>query len=290
MQWNAQSLLSNRHLLTKFIYDNDIDIAVISETWLKPHMSLKIKGYDIIRNDCGNDHNGVAIIISKRINYNSINTNFDDSLQNLAVQVKINNKLLSIVSIYCPNNSTPRFHIKKFKDLISSLPKPVYAAGDFNAHHTIWGCHSVDARGREILDCLEECDLVLLNDAQPTTVGTNSWKPNGLDLTLVSPSIALNCDWFVNDDPLGSYHLPTITSIQFFHQHSPLSSQSSHYASDASNLPVHVNFRLVNWEYYTKLVNDNLRNFVVDSDDPLNSYFEFCKLLKSAIDLSVPSK
>ncbi|CAH0404751.1 unnamed protein product [Chilo suppressalis] len=136
--------------------------------------------------------------------------------------------------------STPRFNISKFTNLINELPKPVYIAGDFNAHHTIWGCHTVDARGRDILDSLENCDLILLNDAQATTVGTDTWRPNGLDLTMVSPVMALNCDWFVNDDPLGSYHLPTLTHIHIS-SYNQKQNHRIHVDSDSDNPHVYKN-------------------------------------------------
>lgn len=63
IQWNAQSIVSNRLVLTNFLYNNNIHIAIISETWLKPiNQNFKIRGYNIERNDIGNKHNGVAII------------------------------------------------------------------------------------------------------------------------------------------------------------------------------------------------------------------------------------
>jgi hypothetical protein len=282
MQWNAQSLLCSRHFLTKFIYDNNIDLAVISETWLRPEQKFKIRGYNIERSDCGNKHNGVAIIIHNRLQYSKLNTKFDDSLQNLAVQVKIKNKLLTVVSVYCPPHSSPTFNIKKFTELVNNLPKPIYIAGDFNAHHTIWGCHTIDARGRNLLDALDECYLVLLNDTQPTTVGTHSWRPNGLDLTMVSSNIALDCNWSVNDDPLGSYHLPTITSIQF-----SVNINFSYSTTDVHNMSSRPKFNLVNWDHYSKLVNQMLSGFLALPDDPLHSYKVFCDILLEAVNKSI---
>lgn len=41
-------------------------------------------------------------------------------------------------------------------------------AGDFNAHHTVWGCGSIDSHARDI-NVMEENNLVLLNDRNPTT-------------------------------------------------------------------------------------------------------------------------
>ncbi|RVE54156.1 hypothetical protein evm_001279 [Chilo suppressalis] len=51
---------------------------------------------------------------------------------------------------------------------------------------------------RDLIDIIEENDLVLLNNGSPTTIGTNSWRPSGLDLTMVSSNLALSCEWQLN--------------------------------------------------------------------------------------------
>lgn len=276
-QWNAQSLLCNQHIFTHFLYEKSIHIAIVSETWLKPSQSLNIKNYNIERNDCGNTHNGVAIVIHKNIPYEKITTQFDNSLQNIVVSIKINNKLISIVSIYCPTHSIPSFTKTKFDDLITSIPKPVFISGDFNAHHTIWGCNSVDSRGRDILDSIDDNELVLLNNGQVTTVGSMSWRPNALDLTMVSSSLALSCEWWVHDDPLGSYHLPTMTNLTF-----NINNMHTNY----NNYKANINFKLVNWELYNINVNNLLKQYVYSPNNPLESYYKFFGITSSAIKLS----
>lgn len=92
IQWNAQSISSNRHIFTNFLYEHNIHIAIICETWLKPSQQFKVRGYNVERNDCGNNHNGVAILIHKSIIYNKLNTFFDHSLQNNCIRVTINKK------------------------------------------------------------------------------------------------------------------------------------------------------------------------------------------------------
>lgn len=71
-------------------------------------------------------------------------------------------------------------------------------AGDFNAHHTMWGCGSIDSHARDI-DVMEENNLVLLNDRNPTTKGSNRWRPNGLDLWSHHPWSFLANGRSVND-------------------------------------------------------------------------------------------
>lgn len=164
----------------------------------------------------GNSHNGVAILIHNSIQYKKINTFFDDSLQNVAFIIKVYNQQLSLISFYSPGQCTPIFEKRKFDSLLSDIPKPLIIAGDFNAFHTSWGCSRTNIRGRLITDSIDDNDLVLLNDGQPTTVGSHVFRPNGLDLTMVSSSLALSCSWQVYSDSLGSYHLPTVTKYSVF--------------------------------------------------------------------------
>ncbi|RVE40604.1 hypothetical protein evm_014746 [Chilo suppressalis] len=228
----------------------------------------------------------------------TIDTTFDNSIQNIAIQVRFHNTDLYIVSIYCPHYSTPSFCKNKLDNLIKLNPEPMIVAGDFYAHNTLWGCHSTDNRGRDISEIVENNDLFLLNDGRATTVGSASWRPSAIDLTivsssialacnwevhddpLVSSSIALACNWEVHDDPLGSYHLPVMTEISL---------QSHSYANSSSNIPIHYNLKLIDWKKYSILVNQKLQSFNI-MDNVIDSYNSFCGVLHEAVAESSPKR
>lgn len=212
-------------------------------------------------------------------------------MQTIAISIEVNNSWYSVASIYCPTNSTPSFTKAKFKFFLESLPKPTIISGDLNAHHTMWGCTSTNTRGKDILDCLDECNLVLLNDKQVTTVGSHIWRPNGLDLTMVSPSISLKCEWSVHDDPLGSYHLPTFTKINTKNSSSTPSGEQHAPIDEVNKLLLNrINLRLVNWDLYSETVNRLLLDFEYDVNEPLNNYNRFCKIILTAVERSVPRR
>lgn len=102
-------------------------------------------------------------------------------LQSIAILIYINNETLSIVSFYSPTSASPtNFNCTRLDTLIKSIPEPLILAGDFNAHHTIWGCVSTDTRETIIIDVITDNNLCLLNDDSTTTVGcwhTHTWKP-----------------------------------------------------------------------------------------------------------------
>lgn len=277
VQWNAQSILHHQHIFHKFILDNNIHIAIICETWLKPHHKFKINNYNTVRIDSGNTHNGVAILIHNSISYSSIKTFCDDSLQNAAIRIKYANaKELTIVSFYSPNNCNPPFSHIKFNNFIQSLPNPIFIAGDFNATHSAWGCLNSNRRGKDILDCINSNNLVLLNDGQMTTVGSHIWKANALDLTIVSPGIAMECDWSVHDDPLGSYHFPVLTKILI------TSNIYNTLLPDSIPIPYRYNSNKIDWTIYSTNVDLLLLNYVLHRQLPIDSYISFIEVLKSA--------
>lgn len=286
VQWNAQSIVSNRHVLTNFLYDYNIHVAIISETWLKPNRQFNIRGYNIERNDTGNTHNGVAILIRNSFVYSRVTTAFDDSLQNICVRVVVGSKELSIVSFYSPSRCRPPFNKNKLDALIKSIPSPMIFAGDFNAYHTSWGCDTTCPRGRDVLEVIDDNNLVLLNDGQYTTVGSLTWRQNALDLSIVSSSLALSCDWSVHDDPLGSYHLPVIINVV-------LNNNNSYDGCSRANLahfPIFPNYKFVDWKVYQDKVESLLEGFQIQSFTPLEAYSLFCKILHSAVESSIPAK
>lgn len=284
LHWNSQSILCNKNSLVKFLYDKNIHIAIISETWLQPSQRFYLRGYNIERNDIGNKHNGVAILIRDSISYSRILTYSDNSLQNICVRIVTGNKEISIVSFYSPTNSVPAFNKSKFDALIKSIPEPIIFAGDFNAHHTFWGCNSISPRGRNILEVIDDNNLILLNDGQATTVGSLTWRPNALDLAFVSSSLALNCEWHLQDDPLGSYHLPAIINLSLGHNNNLLINRDC-----LRRLPLFPNYNLVDWEVYQENVEKQLSQLSLQSITPLQAYYMFCDVLHNAINTSSPS-
>ena len=74
MQWNSRSAICNKHSLTKFLHDENIDVALLSETWFKPLQTYSFKGYNIIRKDRYDGKAGAAILLKKtnHIRHNNV--------------------------------------------------------------------------------------------------------------------------------------------------------------------------------------------------------------------------
>lgn len=111
-----------------------------------------------------------------------------------------------LLSAFIVQHSSPPLTKNKLENFFNFIPHQAIIAGDFNALHTAWGCDQCNSRGNDLLGCIQDSNFVLLNDGQYTTVGSHVWRRNARDLIIVSPSLALQSEWSVHDDPLGSFH------------------------------------------------------------------------------------
>lgn len=148
LQWNARSIKTNKGYLEKFLYDNKIDIGLISETWLKKSNFINFTGYNVFRNDRDDGYGGVAILLKKLIKfYNSPTFHQINDIMCNSISIKIQSgKKLNIYSIYVKPNL--KITLNEWKKFFNSLEKPFIIGGDFNSHNYVWGCSTVDTIGK----------------------------------------------------------------------------------------------------------------------------------------------
>ena len=99
-------------------------------------------------------------------------------------------------------------NIKKLDQLIDQLLKPIILMGDFNSHHTLWGCLNTIDKGRIIEEFVTNHDLVLLNNKSSTYLHPAIGSYSSLDLTICSPEIFPGFNWKVVYNLYGSDYFP----------------------------------------------------------------------------------
>ena len=67
--------------------------------------------------------------------------------------------------------------------------------GDFNGHHTMWGCRDINPRGKIIEDFLSEENLCIFNDDTTTYLHPSSGSATAIDLFLCDPDLYLDYTW-----------------------------------------------------------------------------------------------
>ena len=121
----------------------------------------------------------------------------------MAVKVTAH-KTITLCSVYLPHRNHFNFNPK------DQLPSPCVLMGDFNGHHTLWGCEDVNNRGQQLEGLILKNDLILLNDKSHTTFHSASGIFTSIDLTLSSTSRFLDFSGKVRPDPCGSDHFPIL--------------------------------------------------------------------------------
>ena len=203
---------------------------------------------------------GVAVIVNNNVPHHAVK--LDSALQAVAVSISLN-KTFTLCSVYLPPSSP--IDIKKLDHLIDQLPKPFIVMGDFNSHHTLWGCTDTNDKGRIIEDFITGHDLVLLNDKSSTYLHPATGSYSSLDLTICSPKIFPDLKWKVVDDfPI----------------------QVSEVGPSVQQRPQRWKLHKANWEQFRVHCEQSIHpNAFEDSENPAEL---FTSLFHSAAEKSIP--
>lgn len=106
ISWNCRGILGKLAEISNFILN--FDIICLQETWLKNKDVTEFGGYEVLRGDRLVDvGGGTAIICRSSLDPSLIKLHFIDSsvfeyVSCVVNKIKINNKLLLIISVYRP--------------------------------------------------------------------------------------------------------------------------------------------------------------------------------------------
>ena len=122
----------------------------------------------------------------------------------ITAMVKISEQTtLNVISVYFPNG-TIGDNTDWIKD--SALSNTNYViVGDFNARIPFGekGCTSVTCN--RLVENIMDSSSCLLSDGRITRIpDVSTHKATAIDLSLVSPDLAVNCTWYTEEDCLGS--------------------------------------------------------------------------------------
>lgn len=167
LQWNARSAVANKPSLEKILFDKNIHIAIISETWFKPDKFINFPGYNILREDREDGRAGVAIFIKSNIFYSVNNTYFRIPCLQSCVAVimyEYNDKPLNIISFYNPPSNNVTSH--QWQQFFASFSGSSILGGGANCHHQVLGCSITDTKGRSLQDAVDDSNLFMLNTGE----------------------------------------------------------------------------------------------------------------------------
>lgn len=274
-QWNCHGLLNKKDSITQIL--NDYDILALSETWLSSEKDFALKDFHIFRQDGpSRKSGGVLLAVRDWISYKKVDnifTPFPGILEATGVEIVTHSQPLYIITVYRhPTQPVPLL----WENLLNSIPSSsrILITGDFNAHHTSWGCHRSDGISKSLFSTTQDFSLFSINDGSPTFISRPSQAPSVIDLTFVSANLSPFCSWNLFNDSLNSDHIPTIISINH-----PVNSGSffSHKLSTAG----------INWNHFYFSLHSQLPHLASqinnDSISELDKYEIFLSTVKNTV-------
>lgn len=261
IQWNARSISNKLDQLNNFLINCNVDLVLLNETWLSTDRTIKIKGYNIIRQDSDHPHGGVAIAIKSTYSFLTIPTISTYDFQNILVEINTGIKVIDILCCYSPPPPNGKFKISNLIVPYSKIRhKDFLIIGDFNAHQVAWGCRRNDSRGSSIQSFIEDHNIICLNDHNLTTLAPFGNTGNVLDLVLSSLPLSSSCSFEVLDDPMSSNHYPILVSIAFpgLHNKRLLKPQQHVICSNKLNNNI---LAKMDWKEFAKKCDETFLNF-----------------------------
>lgn len=262
--WNANSIKYKKHELNDFLNNHDIDIILLTETHLKPHVSCSLPNYKFHRFDRdGQSGGGVGIIIKNSINHSLLPDLNLKAIETIAISVKnINGTNLTIRCVYCPHPNSNDFRNDLVK--LTGNRAPYINGGDYNCLHQNWNCLRSNRGGRTLYNYLNtsnNCSIIAPDDY---TFTRPNRSPSVLDLYLTNQPQHVVDIRTIHE--LSSDHFPVICKLDFNINHIPSTRQ------------IH-NFKQADWLLYQSQIDESILN--MNYDQPLQSTDEIDEALNS---------
>lgn len=249
--WNARGLKNKIAETFNFLVSNDIDIILISETWLKStDVVLKNSNFKCYRLDRMDKRGGgVCIIIKKNIKHSLLPLFATKVIEAIGISVLSNGNSFTITSCYFSRQKISANTLVLFRNDIRLLTRTAdpffFICGDFNARHRFWGCLKANQTGNVLYDELLKNNFSV--EYPPThTYHPSSSRANSSTLDLLitnNPGLIASIN-VAND--LASDHLAVITQISCVIQ-------------TATDTILNFNYSMANWPKFRYKINSKLK-------------------------------
>ena len=267
LAWNANGILSDLYEFKHFMTSYNFDIALISETHLKPCISLSLPNYRFYRKDRLHMRGGgVAIFIKQSIPHHLLSTIDSSTLEILAINASLpNGQNITIGAAYNPPQFLP--DANALLNFFSNTP-PSILAGDLNCKHSSWHSRRCNKNGNFLLNFASQHNLTISAPCNPTFFPTGRGSPDVLDIAITK-----------NFPFLSSIH--TLNALSSDHQ--PISLEL-----DCTASPSEIQKKSVCWDKFKHFL-QNQPPIQIPGDDPVsleNSVTNFTKSISDAIESS----
>lgn len=228
--WNAQSISKKIIEFYDFLKNNNIDVALVCETWLKRDTKLlNNTNFSIYRLDreCTN-HGGVAIFVKKSVKHKSLQYYNTKVIEAIGIEIFCkNNRTISLISAYYPgtNASSENFnHFRSDIRLLTQNSNSYFICGDLNSKHNSWGCSRANASGKILFDLYKSKRFNIHYPNAPTHwPSQRNYRPSVIDLVLSNDINSISQLTTLNQ--LSSDHFPVCGEIDCLPYNNPVTTK-----------------------------------------------------------------
>lgn len=285
MNWNSRSIRNKEGEFFEFIEKHEIDVAVVTETWLQPNISIYHPNYSCVRLDrpshVANRGGGVAIFVRNGIAFRQADGLNTSSIEAVEIVLNFESTVVRIIAAYFPGSSN-RAILNNFKrDLrkLTDSPEPFFVVGDFNSKHRHWHCSKSNKAGEMLLQESENGNFFVHYPESYTRISPGGKYCSTLDLVLSNNYVNMTVPHTLQE--LCSDHYPVVFSIN---TDSPVVTQVRKYK----------NYDRADWNRFANSVNrrldvtSSLLNNLDTTQKIDDSIHAFAAALKAAEVESVP--
>lgn len=170
VSWNTNSVYPKRHELLQFVADNDVDILLLQETFLRPHTIFNIPNYSVYRNDrTDRGGGGTAVVVKNSLKHRALANPALSDLEATMIEIFPAEEIEPIRIISAYRSPGPN-HDQNFEEDLGQLlgdNVPILLAGDLNAHHRSWSWLRTTRAGKKLNHFINVnmCNLLLPDKA-----------------------------------------------------------------------------------------------------------------------------
>ena len=191
---NIQSVGNKTNTIKNLIYDQNLDICMLTETWLSNNVSDCSKINEMTPKSYNFYHipresksgGGVGIFVKKIYKVSLMNQCVFSSFEYINTKVTHINKNIQIIVVYKPPSTSKRIFLNEFGDFLNTLTdnRNILICGDFNLHFD----NKNDYYVKEFVELLESHDLVNTVN-EPTSLSNHI-----IDLVIHDVNNKIVCD------------------------------------------------------------------------------------------------
>lgn len=240
--WNANSMVHKKPQIEAFLHERNIDIFLVSETFLRPGHRFNVANYVTYRRDRQNGPGGgTAILIKATIDHHALEDLQLDQAEANGVAIKMSNgETLKIYSFYSPG---ARKLVPQDLTKVTDSRGPLIVAGDFNAKHPTWHSRTTNTNGRTLREHADQHLYEVFAPQHPTHFQAPH-RPDVIDLAILK-NVQQQIELEVTHD-LDSDHNPVILTL------------GNNLAEDDVT-----QVKKTNWEKYVKFLDENPPNISI---------------------------